>query len=1063
MHRQGSVLRKRLPQVPRLITRTQNARLPLASHKFVVQRSQHDMLPPQRKPPLQHIVPPLPEQDPVTPHTIGPFDKDEEMDRFLGDLAENAWPEAIEACFKRFYNARDCVVWVEIPDMQMMYSPRFKFTVAHTQGLVGYTFFSREILRAPDGWAHPSFSKSVDGPVIPKGAAMMAVPLWDSRNSLCAVVEVVRDSHHGEFGDNETEFAMWFAKRFRRMSAWVMREPQSDQLVLDLIALKPSDDCAAGMMGTLRTFFECDVAEVWKYDRQKGQVTRYGRTDVFKVEECGIVGDVLAKETALNVANGKLHASYRAAVDGTSDRAVLAVPVGDPVTHSTYALVLRGPTKEKVFTKAVQDQVRRISAIVLQSLDNADLYSAVDHEFQDSTNEREGLAVLLEVVEVISSQLDTNRLVELIMEKGRLLTSADRCSLFLVNDSRDRLKTSLHKGLENAIDIPIDKGIAGKTVTEGQIFNIADAYETEFFDSTIDKESGYRTVSVLSVPIYNSRGEIIGVTEMVNKKGGVPFSAWDIKLIQIFNVFCGISLENARLYRESVDMSNQLRSFFDISFTLSKSESLQRLLSDIMKNAKSTIDADRASLFLYDENANELSTFIADGMEKMPNTLPVDTGITGMVLKSKEGVYVNDAYSHPQFNKSIDALTGYQTKSVLCVPIISAEDKLLGLVEMVNKKNGEFMKRDIHILTAFATFASVGLENSRLRDIAELGDEEIEMAKWISTAEREERTIPAKLALTPDEINQINSRNFFSVNFKGIGHFKELWYIFNKFHMFETFDINNEMFFRFIFSISSTYNQVPYHNWTHACDVVQYVAYEISTAFLDKILSSLELFAILMACVCHDANHEGFNNVFNVKAETPLGILFKDTSVMEMHHLTVSIPIVARENINMFKALNQDEVKKIWTLFIGLILATDMAKHFELVKKAQALIDENAWDLSNDDNRFLAMQLLLKVADISNVSRPFELADKWCDILNNEFFRQGDLEKETGIGLTSPLNDREHSDKPKSQIGFYNFICLPLYQVLAKRFPELQVNVEAVKSNLEKWKELAAANAPPPS
>jgi hypothetical protein len=95
------------------------------------------------------------------------------------------------------------------------------------------------------------------------------------------------------------------------------------------------------------------------------------------------------------------------------------------------------------------------------------------------------------------------------------------------------------------------------------------------------------------------------------------------------------------------------------------------------------------------------------------------------------------------------------------------------------------------------------------------------------------------------------------------------------------------------------------------------------------------------------------------------------------------------------------------------------------------------------------------------VSRPFELADRWCDILNEEFFHQGDLEKESGIGLTSPLNDRTTSNKPKSQIGFYNFICLPLYTVVAKLFPPLQVNVDNVRSNLDKWKAIVAAQAPP--
>ena len=93
-----------------------------------------------------------------------------------------------------------------------------------------------------------------------------------------------------------------------------------------------------------------------------------------------------------------------------------------------------------------------------------------------------------------------------------------------MNSTRDRLITSLHQGLANAIDIPIGKGIAGRTVTEGKVLNIPDAYQTDFFDSSTDLETGYRTKSILSVPIYNNRGEVIGVTEMVNKVNEQPFS-----------------------------------------------------------------------------------------------------------------------------------------------------------------------------------------------------------------------------------------------------------------------------------------------------------------------------------------------------------------------------------------------------------------------------------------------------------------------------------------------------------------------------------------------------------
>jgi hypothetical protein len=194
-----------------------------------------------------------------------------------------------------------------------------------------------------------------------------------------------------------------------------------------------------------------------------------------------------------------------------------------------------------------------------------------------------------------------------------------------------------------------------------------------------------------------------------------------------------------------------------------------------------------------------------------------------------------------------------------------------------------------------------------------------------------------------------------------------------------------------------------------------------------------------------------------VKAQTPLGILFKDQSVMEMHHITQAMPIIESQDIQLFKKFDETELKKVWTLFIKIILSTDMARHFDLVKKAQAALDEGDFVMTNPEYRLLGLQLIMKVGDISNVSRPFELADKWCDILNVEFFHQGDLEKSGGIGLTSPLNDRNAANKPKSQIGFYTFICLPLYTVVAKLYPPLQVQVDSVKSNLEKWKAIAAA------
>ena len=239
----------------------------------------------------------------------------------------------------------------------------------------------------------------------------------------------------------------------------------------------------------------------------------------------------------------------------------------------------------------------------------------------------------------------------------------------------------------------------------------------------------------------------------------------------------------------------------------------------------------------------------------------------------------------------------------------------------------------------------------------------------------------------------------------------------------------------------------------------QYFVYQIKKAQIENVLNKTELLCICVAALAHDAGHQGLNNVYNINAETPLGILFKDTSVMETYHCTVIISIMQREECNIFRSFDRVELKKIWRWIISMILATDMQHHFRLIQQANDILDEGPINLESETHRLMAMTMLMKVSDISNVSRPFKVADKWCDVLSEEFWRQGDLEHEQGLPYSSNLTDRANCDKPKGQIDFYTFVCKPLYVAIARIFPELTVNLESMMHNLEIWKELQKKEA----
>jgi signal transduction protein with GAF and PtsI domain len=284
--------------------------------------------------------------------------------------------------------------------------------------------------------------------------------------------------------------------------------------------------------------------------------------------------------------------------------------------------VLRGTKAQSVFTQDDAASLQEAASLILLGLSNAESFTRLDAEYRQGRAERAGLAPLLEVVEILSSQLETDRLCEIIMDKGRALTDSDRCSLFLLSEQRDRLTSHFHQGLDAPIDIPIDRGVVGRTIEQ----QIPDASASEHFDASIDFATGYRTRSILSVPIYNCHGEIIGCAQMTNKLTGGGFSAWDAQIIQIFNVFCGVALENSQMYRESVEMGDQLRSFVNIAFSMSREESVQRMLSTIINGARLSMKADRASIFIVDEVAGCLQTFIADG-KGVPPQISMSVGI----------------------------------------------------------------------------------------------------------------------------------------------------------------------------------------------------------------------------------------------------------------------------------------------------------------------------------------------------------------------------------------------------------------------------------------------------
>lgn len=269
------------------------------------------------------------------------------------------------------------------------------------------------------------------------------------------------------------------------------------------------------------------------------------------------------------------------------------------------------------------------------------------------------------------------------------------------------------------------------------------------------------------------------------------------------------------------------------------------------------------------------------------------------------------------------------------------------------------------------------------------------------------------------------------------------------------FAININTLRNFLYEVYKNYNEVPFHNFRH-CFCVAQMLYSITWCvdLIDKI-GDLEVLILLTSCVCHDLDHPGYNNIYQINAKTELALRYNDISPLENHHCSVAFRILENEDCNVFNSFSSEAFKQVREGMIRSILATDMARHNEILCQFKELIPE--FDYSNKTHINLLSMVLIKVSDISNEARPMDVAEPWLDRLLQEFFKQSDAEKLEGLPVT-PFMDRDKITKPSSQCSFIGFVLLPLFEALGELFGELQdLIVQPVRDALDYYRRLNEA------
>jgi signal transduction histidine kinase/putative methionine-R-sulfoxide reductase with GAF domain len=349
--------------------------------------------------------------------------------------------------------------------------------------------------------------------------------------------------------------------------------------------------------------------------------------------------------------------------------------------------------------------------------------------------EQKKVALVQEVSRALSTIGDIDSLLRLIVERITVLMEADRATLYLVTEDGNELWSKVVQG-DQAVEIrlAIGEGIAGWVAQTREIVNIPDAYADQRFQPSIDLKSGYRTRSILSVPMIGGLGGLVGVMQVLNKHAG-PFTTPDEELMSALASQAAIAIENARLYHSLVTQNTELsdarrdlerrqrelNALYEVEKELSAALDLDDLLSRILAQAINVLGGGAGSIALVEQDGSlRFRTVQGPAAPRLiERTLPHGTGLLGWSIAHKTPLVVDNPSNDPRHAADVARETGVMPQHIMVAPLVDGED-VIGGIEIIDQRRTvregvPWIGADLKLLVLIAAQAASAIGLARRR------------------------------------------------------------------------------------------------------------------------------------------------------------------------------------------------------------------------------------------------------------------------------------------------------------------------------------------------------------
>ncbi|CAG9320099.1 unnamed protein product [Blepharisma stoltei] len=698
----------------------------------------------------------------------------------------------------------------------------------------------------------------------------------------------------------------------------------------------------------------------------------------------------------------------------------------------------------------------------------------------------ECLNKLKQLIRQHASNLNTYSLLSTIRSASQRLLDCDRATMFIREGKCMVIKA---QGLEQEIpvgfSIPIGKGIIGNVAQTGQTENIKDVYADPRFNPEVDRSTGYKTSTMLCMPVLDPQGDVIAALQMINKRKGY-FDSSDEETLEIFCEIISTVLQNWNLFQHQIEERSRFLNILNsignyilvlntegmLEYCNKSFESLFGVPEKIARKShySSWLRQNRQLVYditsIYQKTSKRIhraSQKILSIPIKRTRTLP---NLRSFSLLDSKDMVVNYTIAALQDFFNLDSsgivLIFEDATAIeeLNMKFLKMQNELLALKNPVYSETS--LQRCIQKLGLIASASSMDSDNSQqiYEIVKTLKEGNLNRAEVTFPADLQTLSAEIKQGLkayagleevtetprlpTPTSRSQRAKSDFLTVNIEELrdidinmfeveNHFQYVFSMLEDFDLINQFNIPQDKLENFVGDVKEHYEiyMNPFHNFNHGMNVMHASYLLLASTAGASFFGPLEIFSFFIAALCHDVEHTGKTNAFEMNRESHLAIIYNDKSVLENHHAAMTFKLLQSDRNNIIQSLTPDFRKTFRKLVIVSILGTDMVKHFPMISNMNARfkdMHENPLGTRDSDIDDVAA-FLLHCADLAHPCKRTDVYQMWSQKVCEEFTRQ--YEEEVRIGLP-PTEIMKDLHKPEvyysNELGFLKFVIKPLWE-----------------------------------